>query len=275
MKRNLLVLIMCALGLFGNLRAQVTVTIGDDDENTNNACSLADNWDGHGASQLIYTRDEISAADGFAGTIKSIAFYKYRGDDYYRTWSVYLNNTNEDAFNGTTTKEPGTLVYDNKTFPTTSGWVTLDISDFEYSGENLLVTVIDNSGVKANGSSEHFWRYTAGKSGLCLTKYAQETISVPTSSDSWSSFSAGRFDIRLIMEGEVPLSATVSSEKDFIYSDESVQLTASAKGGSGSYTYRWSPSTGLDNASSATPIFTPTAAGEYTFTCVVSDGTRV
>ena len=69
-----------------------------------------------------------------------------------------------------------------------------------------------------------------------------------------------------------PLSLTASAEKETIYKDETVQLTAYAEGGSGNYTYSWSPATGLDNASSATPTFTPSTSGTYTFTCTVNDG---
>lgn len=38
----------------------------------------------------------------------------------------------------------------------------------------------------------------------------------------------------------------------------------------GSYTYSWSPATGLNSATSSAPVFTPTAAGTYTFTVTVT-----
>ena len=65
---------------------------------------------------------------------------------------------------------------------------------------------------------------------------------------------------------------TASADKECIPTDESVQLTATAQNGTGNYNYSWSPATGLDNATSATPIFRPSAAGTYTFTCTVDDG---
>ena len=48
------------------------------------------------------------------------------------------------------------------------------------------------------------------------------------------------------------------------YGPQSVTLTASNRPAAASY--RWSPATGLSNAAVANPVFTPTAAGSYTFT---------
>ena len=70
---------------------------------------------------------------------------------------------------------------------------------------------------------------------------------------------------------EVVFSVAVSADATEIWSDETVNLTAVATDGAGSYTYSWSPATGLDDATSATPVFTPTAAGTYTFTCTATD----
>ncbi|GAB3230786.1 hypothetical protein GCM10027346_16710 [Hymenobacter seoulensis] len=47
------------------------------------------------------------------------------------------------------------------------------------------------------------------------------------------------------------------------YGAQSVTLTAS---GDPTFQYTWAPATGLSNATSANPVFTPTAAGSYTFT---------
>ena len=70
---------------------------------------------------------------------------------------------------------------------------------------------------------------------------------------------------------EVIFSVAVSADATEIWSDETVNLTAVATDGAGSYTYSWSPATGLDDVTSATPVFTPTAAGTYTFTCTATD----
>jgi len=66
----------------------------------------------------------------------------------------------------------------------------------------------------------------------------------------------------------LPLSVTAD---DFdICKGESVQLQAYASGGTGSYTYSWSPSAALVNPASANPIATPLNTTTYTVT--VSDG---
>ncbi len=54
------------------------------------------------------------------------------------------------------------------------------------------------------------------------------------------------------------------------YGPQSTTLNVSAPL-TGNYTYAWSPSTGLSCTTCASPVFTPTAQGIYTFTAVVTD----
>jgi hypothetical protein len=54
------------------------------------------------------------------------------------------------------------------------------------------------------------------------------------------------------------------------YGPQSATFTATASGGAG-FTYSWSPSACLSNASVANPVFTPTVAGYYTYTCTVTN----
>ena len=70
---------------------------------------------------------------------------------------------------------------------------------------------------------------------------------------------------------EVPVSVTISADNNSVTVNESVQLNATAIGGTGNYTYSWSPATDLDKATIANPTFTPNTTGKYTFTCTVTD----
>ena len=70
---------------------------------------------------------------------------------------------------------------------------------------------------------------------------------------------------------EVSLNVTISADNNSVTVNESVQLNATAIGGTGNYTYSWSPATALDNATIANPTFTPTTSGKYIFTCTVTD----
>jgi PKD repeat protein len=54
------------------------------------------------------------------------------------------------------------------------------------------------------------------------------------------------------------------------YGAQSTTLQVTPTGGA-PYSYAWSPATGLSNATSAAPVFTPTAEGNYTFTVTVTN----
>ena len=70
--------------------------------------------------------------------------------------------------------------------------------------------------------------------------------------------------------GEMSVSAEAS--QDTICLGESVNLSAYAEGGSGEYTYSWSPAELMDNPYAQNPVATPTEAGDVTFTVEVNDG---
>ena len=72
--------------------------------------------------------------------------------------------------------------------------------------------------------------------------------------------------------GEMSVSAEAS--QDTICLGESVNLSAYAEGGSGEYTYSWTPAELLDNPNAQNPVATPTEEGEIVFTVEISDGTN-
>ena len=70
----------------------------------------------------------------------------------------------------------------------------------------------------------------------------------------------------------LPLEATASVENQHIHVDETNTLYASASGGSGVYTYSWSPVDNLNDPTAQNPVFTATEAGEFTYTVTVTSG---
>ena len=68
------------------------------------------------------------------------------------------------------------------------------------------------------------------------------------------------------------MTVTAQANEDEICLGESVELFAEAEGGSGNYTYSWSPAEMFDDPNAQNAVATPTESGEITFTVVVSDG---
>lgn len=69
-----------------------------------------------------------------------------------------------------------------------------------------------------------------------------------------------------------PIEVEAIAEYDTICEYNTMYLHAVATGGSGNFTYQWSPADNLDDPTSASPLYTPTKVGEYTYTVVANDG---
>jgi C1A family cysteine protease len=67
-----------------------------------------------------------------------------------------------------------------------------------------------------------------------------------------------------------PLAVMASADPTDICEGESSQLNAYASGGTGNYTYSWTPVSGLDNPNIQNPVATPSSTTTYTVT--VNDG---
>lgn len=295
MKKKLyfLTIIMCILGGFNlsNLNAQTPVTIGSGDltQNENDKFPLYTFYE-YSISQQIYTADDLAQLSAGA-VIKSIAFNvtSTGGDPTNRFFSIYMQNTTKDEFSSATDHvimNSSDLVYTVPsespiTFNTTTGWYTFILdTPFTYEGNNILVCVHDYTNSYASppsfslNSTEGKNRAIFGFDYNSIGDPVSGIIGIPNEYNMNLGMIQGHNQIKLTFEGgdPVPLSLSASATAETIYDDETVKLAAKAKGGSGNYTYSWSPATVLDNATIATPTFTPTAAGTYTFTCTVNDG---
>ncbi|MBR1514784.1 MAG: T9SS type A sorting domain-containing protein [Bacteroidales bacterium] len=77
-------------------------------------------------------------------------------------------------------------------------------------------------------------------------------------------------ELTVVMAGS-NLTATAVVDDNDICEGEFTTLHALPAGGTGNYTYSWTPTTGLGNPSSQNPMVS-LDAGSYTYTCHVSDG---
>ena len=153
MKKNLFLAILCVLGLFGTLNAQVVTidgTVGGYEASTSNQVPVYNNYE-YAITQQYYTAAEIGKA---SGTIESIAFKTTETGTYpfTRTLTIYMVNTSEDNFGigSKTTKAMADtdVVFEGEvTFAQADAWTTIELTtNFEYTGENVLVCVNDATG---------------------------------------------------------------------------------------------------------------------------------
>ena len=120
----------------------------------------------HSISQTIYTANEIGFGEA---EISSISYNLRTANENTRNVSIYLENITsnnfvaKDAYNNTIlswkTPSPESCVFSgNITYGSTAGWMTIELQNrFSYTGGNLLVTVIDNTG--KNGGNNMFYSY--------------------------------------------------------------------------------------------------------------------
>ena len=152
MKKNLLFAILCVLGLFGTLNAQVVTidgTVGGYTQVTskNVPAVCSQKWS---ISQQYYMAEEIGKS---SGTIESIAFKtadvaNEADKSFTRNLVVYMINTSDYAVVGRGMKQmsASNQVFSGEVAITSNSWITIDITDFEYTGENILICVNDVTG---------------------------------------------------------------------------------------------------------------------------------
>ena len=185
--------------------------------------------------------------------------------------------TNGDAYEGTYSAKSGTIGNNSSSILEINLDVLQDgeISFFrKVSSEatyDFLRFYIDGS-MQAEWSGEMGWEEFAYNvtSGNHTFKWAYvKDQSVENGSDcGWIDFV-----VFPAIYNEAPLSVLASANPTEICLGESSQLNAFAGGGTGTYSYSWSPETGLDDPNIQNPVATPDQT--ITYTVSVDDGSDV
>lgn len=165
--------LFCLSGLYG----QVTIGTG-----TNSQRQPFSPYFGYERSASLYTSAEI----GTTGTITTLGWYVGTGQSTTVPSKIYLKTTTATTLTaGTwaTLISGATLVYDASRTYTPSGWLAIDITDYIYFGDNLLVLCETNYGSDGNATYATF-RYTTSTS---RHEYWYQDNSAPTGNGSVNS----------------------------------------------------------------------------------------
>ena len=172
MKKLLLFVIACTLGLFGTVSAQETITIGNEEEVIRTYSVPFDLYNGYGVCQQLYTADEIGKT---AGAIESLAL-KFVGpttsdmqtpanqDQVVVDFEIYVENTTMTTLSSFQVVETGDLYFSGKQPMENDAWTTFEFSNsFEYDGTNLLITIYcvgDKYEMKTDNNYYPFYAYS-------------------------------------------------------------------------------------------------------------------
>ncbi len=167
MIKNYVLTFMLILGLAFTVFGQTTVTIGT--ATTTTTYNPVYSYYGYNYTQQIYTAAEITAGGVSAGDqITAIRFYWAGSGNLNNTgtWTVFLGNTAQTIFTGTTNWIPLaslTTVYNGAVvLPSSAGWMTITLTTpYIWTGGNLVVAIDEN--VAGYGTSAT-WRCTSTSS---------------------------------------------------------------------------------------------------------------
>ena len=204
-----------------------------------------------GESDTKYMPNYISASESYnmqSGTITTCdaMFYDDGGPNANYTNNKDLTLTFLPATEG------GIITVTFQSFETESNWDFLYI----YDGTSTSATQI---GTYSGGDTP----------GTVTATNAAGALTFKFTSDSSVNKTGWAAHVSCL---GLAMQASAYVEHESIHIGETNTLYASASGGSGTYTYSWSPVDNLDNPNAQNPVFTATAAGEYLYTVTVSDG---
>ena len=182
MKKNLLLTIICVLGLFGSLSAQKTITLGEGEDYSSDL-PYNNSWC-YSASQQLYRSDELNIED--VAKIESVAF-KSASENLNESYiQIYMKNTSKSSYIEAAEWVPVTAndkVYEGYIHTTgLDEWSTIELTTpFIYTGGHVLVCV--NIGVEyylSSNEQDQFYTYSPSTtSAYSCTIRSNERIDIP------------------------------------------------------------------------------------------------
>ncbi len=182
MKKNLLLTIICVLGLFGSLSAQKAITLGEGKDYSSDL-PYNNSWC-YSASQQLYRSDELNIED--VAKIESVAF-KSASENLNESYiQIYMKNTSKSSYIEAAEWVPVTAndkVYEGYIHTTgLDEWSTIELTTpFIYTGGHILVCV--NIGVEyylSSNEQDQFYTYSPSTtSAYSCTIRSNERIDIP------------------------------------------------------------------------------------------------
>ena len=197
--------------------------------------------------------------DGQTGTGQNVTHTYAQAGNYQVTLNVTTGNGH-----CTSTKTQTVPVY---AAPVASA--TAQPSTVIYGG---TATLTANAG--ATGTFNFHWE----PANMVVNANAQTTQTVPLQATQTYTVTvtnpqggcSSTAQVTVSMEGS-NMTAMASADQYELCEGESTTLHAQPSGGTGNYTFNWTPANTLSNATIQNPVATP-PVGETTYTCAVSDG---
>lgn len=148
------------------------------------------------------------------------------------------------------------------------GSIEVTFQTFDTEGNYDFLYIYDGPST----SSPEIGRYDGGNSpGTVTATNAQGALTFRFTSDS--SVNREGWSAHVSCAGVLaPIVVTVTADPGTVACGQSSQLTATAIGGTGTYTYSWTPTEGLNYANIANPVATPLLSTTYTVTVTDTDG---
>jgi len=160
-------------------------------------------------TQTIYLQSEIKEAF----TIGSIQ-YHFAGSSLGNSnnWTIYMGHTSNTSFSSSNAWIPATNMTEvwSGTFddPGESGWISFDITDFDYNNIDNLVIAVDENSPGKDGSGDYFYTSFVNYANLRSIYYRNDVTNPDPSNPPAGTYQYYIANVRLIPNGEYTASTT-------------------------------------------------------------------